>query len=170
MQRHTGNLPVITLTKSLRNTRCALLSYPPSCSFSTPLPPLPFCPDPAVCCIRAYCSRPRLPPPSSNNQTPTTLFQPYEDPDHDLGDESELPSCSSPSENPSWSNLTMHLTVIQVSEARRPRRLFNSLMRRAHPIAYSWHLCLTWQSQQNCSTSALIKTCANLPTCPILLG
>ena len=36
-------------------------------------------------------------------------------------------------------------------------------------IAYSRHLCLTRQSQQSCSTSALILTCANLPTYAILL-
>ena len=65
-----------------------------------------------------------IPPPSLDNQTPTALFQPYEDPDHDLGDEGDVPSCESPSGHPLWLNFATRPMEVQDSEARRPRRLF----------------------------------------------
>ena len=38
-----------------------------------------------------------IPPPPLSNQTSTTLFQPYDDQDHDLGDAGDLPLLRAPS-------------------------------------------------------------------------
>src|SRR5579863_9635671 len=59
---------------------------------------LPFFPSRSSSMLPPSMARPTTaadlntpPPPSLNNQTPTTLFQPSEDPDHDLGDEGDSP-------------------------------------------------------------------------------
>jgi len=117
------SLPVISLTKLLRNTCYPLIiSIRLTCSLHTATTASLSAPTAAAaaCCLRAWPAL-LLPtstslPPSLSNQTPATSFQPYEDPDRDLGDVADLtllPSCESPSEYPSWSNLATRPTEVE---------------------------------------------------------
>ena len=123
-QRHTGNLPVITLTTLLRNTRYAVLSSAPSSRpFSTPLPLPPFLPRQQRRYVSqepgpSHCCWPQHPFPIFVEQSNShNIFRPYEDPEHDI------PSCEPPSENSLWSNLTMRLTEIQDSTLKHVDRV-----------------------------------------------
>jgi hypothetical protein len=138
-------------------------------SFSTPLPLHPFllrpqrryvAPEPGPsCCWPQHPFPTFVEQSNSHNQ-----FRPYEDPEHDIWDEGDLPllralirkSIMVESHNASHGDTRLD------SEARRPRRLFNLLMRLTYLVAYldssTATFCLTRQSQQSCSTSALINT------------
>ena len=108
MPRRTDNLP----HQITANTRYALLPFPsPSCALAATrqLPQtaslsaltavaVRYCPSPVMV---IQCCRPQHPSPTSIersiNQTVTALFQPYENPDDDLGNDGDLPLLRDPS-------------------------------------------------------------------------